>query len=118
LISIDKNRIDQVIDNLISNAIKFSPQNTEVTVKLYKDGKYACFSVDDQGVGISESDMPKLFGEFCTLDSKPTEGEKSTGLGLSIVKSIVFAHNGKLDVNSEKNKGTSIIVKLPMETNK
>ncbi|GAB1536841.1 hypothetical protein ADMFC3_24720 [Geovibrio sp. ADMFC3] len=117
IVSVDKNRIDQVLDNLLGNALKFSPQNTEVKVKLYKEGNDIAITVADQGVGISEDDIPKLFGEYCTVDSKPTDGEKSTGLGLFIVKSIVYAHNGSFSVKSKKGEGTEITVKLPAETN-
>ncbi|MCD8568176.1 MAG: hybrid sensor histidine kinase/response regulator [Geovibrio sp.] len=116
IVSVDKNRIDQVLDNLLGNAVKFSPQNTEVTVKLYKEGNSAALTVADQGVGISEEDIPKLFGEYCTVSSKPTDGEKSTGLGLFIIKSIVYAHHGSFSVKSKKGEGTEITVKLPAET--
>lgn len=115
-IPVDKNRMEQVIDNLLSNAIKFSPDNTTIKVVLRGEEKYAVFSIEDQGVGIKEEDFPTLFGEFVTTRNKTTGGEKSTGLGLFIVKSIINAHKGILDVESVSGKGTKMIVKLPMES--
>lgn len=116
LVCIDKNRINQVLDNLLGNAVKFSPQNTEVRVKLYKENGFFVISVADQGIGIAEEEIPKLFGEYCTASGKGTAGEKSTGLGLYIVRSIVYAHKGTIELNSVQGKGTEVIFRLPAET--
>jgi len=111
----DRNRIAQVIDNLLVNAIKFSPEDTTITITCEILDKYIGFSVSDQGPGISKDDQLKLFGEFQRLSAQPTGGEKSTGLGLAIVKKVVDAHNGEINVESEIGKGTTFTVMLPME---
>ncbi len=111
----DHNRIAQVIDNLIGNAIKFSPPDSKITVSLESDGESVMIGVRDQGPGISEEDRKKLFGEFQRLSAQPTGGEKSTGLGLAIVKKIVDAHGGDIWVYSEPGKGSTFSFTIPME---
>ena len=111
----DAIRMGQVIDNLLSNSIKFSHQGSNIYVKLSSDDK-CIIIVKDEGPGISPEDQAKLFGEFQKLDAKPTGGEKSTGLGLSIVKKIVNAHNGNIRVESVLGQGASFIVELPLST--
>lgn len=112
--SFDKNRVGQVLDNLISNAVKFSSEGSNIYVTLNKEDSMAKVSVSDEGPGISQEDQGKLFGEFQRLDAQPTAGEKSTGLGLSIVKKIVESHNGIVGVNSEQGKGSEFFFKLPL----
>lgn len=114
-VSFDKNRIAQVIDNLIGNAVKFSPSGTTIRIACRKADNAVEFSVSDEGPGISEDDQAKLFGDFQRLSAQPTGGEKSTGLGLAIVKKVVDAHGGGIRVESELGKGTSFIVTLPAE---
>ena len=110
---IDVDRMRQVIDNLLSNAVKFSPSGTTVHLTCGQQGNGQVFSVADQGPGIPEEDFDKLFGAFQKLDNQPTAGEKSTGLGLSIVKKIIDAHEGDISVESEIGKGTTFTVKIP-----
>ncbi|WP_022851823.1 hybrid sensor histidine kinase/response regulator [Limisalsivibrio acetivorans] len=112
---LDVQRMGQVIDNLISNAIKFSPEKSSVMIKMHEEGGYIHVSISDQGVGISDEDMPKLFGAFQKLGSKPTGGEKSTGLGLSIVKKIVTAHGGDIKADSKEGEGTTMTFTLPVK---
>ncbi|AOY58711.1 MULTISPECIES: hybrid sensor histidine kinase/response regulator [Desulfococcus] len=112
--SFDPNRISQVIDNLISNAVKYSPKGSLVQVFLKrKDGKAWVF-VRDQGPGISSEDQKRLFGEFQRLGSPPTDGEASTGLGLAIAKKIVEAHNGRIGVQSRIGSGAIFSFALPI----
>jgi len=112
--SIDPARFGQVIDNLVSNAIKFSPAGTTVQVALRSgDGGFS-FSVQDQGPGISEDERKLLFRSFQKLSARPTGGEKSTGLGLAIVKKIVDAHGGSIDVESAPGRGTRFTVTAPL----
>lgn len=92
----DKMKLAQVIDNLISNAIKYSPANSTVEIKTQVEEKSLRLQVIDSGPGIAEEDKEKLFTPFCTLDNKSTGGEKQTGLGLCIAKSIVEAHDGEI----------------------
>jgi signal transduction histidine kinase len=111
----DPNRLAQVLDNLIGNAIKFSPHGSYVDVLLHsEDGMVKC-SVRDQGPGITPEDQAKLFREFQRLQAQPTGGEKSTGLGLSIVKKIVDAHGGQLAVDSRVGFGSTFSFLIPLE---
>lgn len=110
----DKGRIAQVLDNLLGNAIKFSEAGTAIDVSLKGNEDEASFRIKDQGPGIDALEAKKLFGEFERLSNKPTAGEKSTGLGMAIVKKIVDDHKGRIRVESEVGKGTAFIVSLPM----
>jgi len=112
--SIDGPRFNQVVDNLVSNAIKFSPPGSVVRVALQShDGSFN-FSVQDQGPGIPESERKLLYRSFQKLSARPTGGEKSTGLGLAIVKRIVDAHGGRIDVESGPTGGTRFAVTVPL----
>ena len=112
--SIDAARFSQVIDNLVSNAIKFSPSGTTMEVTLRPGKDSFVLSVQDQGPGIPEEERKLLFRSFQKLSARPTGGEKSTGLGLSIVKRIVDAHGGRIDVESGSNGGTRFTVTVPL----
>ncbi len=100
----------QVIDNLLTNASKFPQPNTAIFVTLETQNQTVRISVRDEEPGIPQEDLGKLFGTFQRLTAQPTGGEKSTGLGLSIVKKIVDAHQGKIKVDSEVAKGTTFTV--------
>ncbi|KPA10485.1 response regulator receiver sensor signal transduction histidine kinase [Candidatus Magnetomorum sp. HK-1] len=112
----DANRISQVFDNYMTNAIKYSPFDTEIQVILEQVENEVIVHIKDQGPGISKKDQEKLFGEFQRLSARPTGGEKSVGLGLAIVKKIVEAHNGRVFVQSELEKGTQFSFALPIST--
>jgi signal transduction histidine kinase/uncharacterized protein HemY len=106
----------EVLDNLISNAIKYSPSGTNTRVRVQKIGETytkARIEVQDEGPGLSDEDKAKLFGKFARLSARPTGGEHSTGLGLSIVKKMVEAMNGRVWCESELGKGATFIVELP-----
>jgi signal transduction histidine kinase len=103
----------QVLENLISNAVNYSPPGKEIFVRLKKVAQGARVEVQDQGPGLSAEDQRKLFGKFARLSAKPTGGEHSTGLGLSIVKKMVEAMNGKVWCESEPGKGATFIVEFP-----
>ncbi|MEO5334504.1 MAG: PAS domain S-box protein [Magnetococcus sp. YQC-5] len=113
LATFDAGRLGQVVDNLLSNAIKFSPAGSRVWVRLSEEVDHVGFSVADQGPGISEADMDRLFGQFQKLSNRSTAGEKSTGLGLAISHKIVAAHGGSLQVESVQGNGSRFIVTLP-----
>jgi PAS domain S-box-containing protein len=113
-IFVDINALSRILENLISNAIKFSRQHTEVLFTItYADGEI-CFDVVDQGQGIQPEDIPKLFRKFERLQTRPTNGESSTGLGLSIVKELVLSLNGRITVDSKPNKGSRFTVNVPL----
>lgn len=113
-ISIDGKKMEQVINNLISNAVKYSLPDTTIFVKLSKQDKAVLTEVIDEGLGIPDDEMNKLFKPFQTTSVKTTGGEKSTGLGLAIVRRIVEAHNGTIDVKSEVGKGSDFYFTLPL----
>jgi signal transduction histidine kinase len=113
-LSLDSSRIIQVIDNLISNAIKYSPPESQVDVSIENKNGYAWVSVQDKGPGITAEDQKKLFQEFQNLSTKPTGGESSTGLGLAIVKKMVEAHDGQLKVDSSLGKGSTFSFGIPL----
>src|SRR6266511_438305 len=110
----DKERIQQVLNNLLSNAIKFSPPHTVVTLEAYPMGAGIELAVMDQGQGIRPEELHKLFGAFQRLSTKPTAGERSTGLGLSICKKIVELHGGTIGVESEVGHGSRFYFILPI----
>ncbi len=112
-IEIDPQKIDEVLDNLISNAIKFTPKGGAVRVKSYKDGDRVVLEVSDNGLGLTEDDIKHTFHRGARLSAKPTAGESSTGLGLWIVKKLVEAHNGRVWVKSALGKGSTFAFSLP-----
>ncbi len=109
----DNNLLNRILDNLLSNAIKFSPLNGTVKFKVKEDIHWMTFSVEDQGVGISESEKDKLFEKFQKLSARPTAGESSTGLGLSIVKTLVQSLRGEIQVDSIVGEGSVFSITLP-----
>lgn len=113
-ITFDKSRIGQVIDNLISNAIKFSPSGTTILVSVTVKSDVIETRVKDEGQGIPDKEIDKLFGEFQRTSVTPTGGEKSTGLGLAIVKKIIEAHNGLINVTSKVGEGSEFYFTLPL----
>lgn len=104
--------LQRILDNLISNAIKFSGAGTTVHIKVLNTEHYIYISVQDEGPGISAEDQKKLFKKFQKLSPQPTAGESSTGLGLYIVKSLVEKLRGTIRVKSEPGKGTEFIIRL------
>lgn len=113
-LTLDPQRIEQVLNNLIGNAFKFSHPNTAVTVRVRRVGAQVEFSVLDQGQGIRADEIDKVFGEFQRVSTKPTADEHSTGLGLSICKRIVGLHNGTIGVQSEVGVGSRFYFTLPL----
>lgn len=109
----DKNFFTHIFDNLISNAIKFSYQESSVQIDVEEQETSIRISVQDEGQGLSEEDKKKLFQKFQKLSAQPTFGEISTGLGLSIVKKYTDALEGKIAVESEKDKGAKFVVEIP-----
>jgi len=112
-IRIDVNRIGQVLNNLLSNAIKFSHPGTSITIQARKRDDQVEVSVIDQGQGIPEAELSRIFTDFSRTSVKPTGGEKSTGLGLAISRRIVEAHGGTIRVESKVGRGSEFTFKLP-----
>jgi signal transduction histidine kinase len=110
----DAGYVSEVLENLMSNAIKYSPLGKQVMVKISSQSSFVRMEFIDQGQGISQKDMKHLFGKYRKLTARPTAGEDSTGLGLSIVKKYVLALHGRVWCESEEGKGSNFIVELPM----
>lgn len=115
LFPFDKNKIEQVLNNLITNAIKYSYPNTEILIKAMGLKEEMMISVIDQGQGIPEEEMVNLFLAFERTSVKPTGGEQSTGLGLAIAKKIIEGHHGHIGVESEPGKGSTFYFTIPMK---
>jgi signal transduction histidine kinase len=109
----DSQAFARVVDNLISNAVKYSPLGKNVYIRLKPSNEAVRVEVQDEGEGIAPDDMKKLFVKFSRLSARPTGGEHSTGLGLSIVKKMIEAMNGRVWCESELGKGATFIVELP-----
>jgi signal transduction histidine kinase len=112
---VDRKLLTQVMQNLISNAIKFSPYHRKVSLQMRNSTGAVQLIVQDQGPGLTAADKAKLFGKFEKLSAIPTGNECSNGLGLSIVKKYVELMNGRVWVESEPGKGASFIVELPLQ---
>ncbi|GJD50631.1 Adaptive-response sensory-kinase SasA [Methylobacterium crusticola] len=110
----DGERLREAMDNLISNAIKYSPAGAEIVVTVAQDAQDTVYAVRDFGPGLSPEDTGRLFGRFQRLSAKPTGGEGSTGLGLSIVKRIAELHGGRATADSHApNPGSTFAIRLP-----
>jgi len=112
----DPKNIEEILNNLISNAINYSPEGGNVTVTAQGLGEYMEIKVEDTGVGISPEELPKIFDKFYRVKHPKTRKVTGTGLGLAIVKGIVDAHQGTIDVESVVGKGTIFKILLPMVT--
>lgn len=110
----DEARIRDAMDNLVTNAIKYAPMQSQITVHIKRNEETVQFSVRDEGPGLTEDDKRRLFSRFQRLSARPTGGEHSTGLGLSIVKQIVELHQGRVFVESEAGKGSTFTIELPL----
>ena len=111
----DEDRLTEIADNLVNNAIKYSPKEKNIFVTIREENDLAILQVQDEGQGFTEEDKKQLFQRFVKLSAEPTGGESSTGLGLSIVKSLVDAHHGTIKLMSDgKNKGATFIIELPV----
>ncbi|MBB3868480.1 cell wall metabolism sensor histidine kinase WalK [Geobacillus sp. NFOSA3] len=114
-IEIDKDKITQVLDNIISNAIKYSPQGGKITFRVRELADEIIVSVSDEGVGIPKADLAKVFERFYRVDKARSRKLGGTGLGLAIAKEVVIAHGGTIWAESKEHKGTTIFFTLPLE---
>jgi two-component system phosphate regulon sensor histidine kinase PhoR len=114
VVEADVVRISQVIDNVISNAIKFTPEGGRVDVTVAQDEGRVTLTVADTGMGMTPGDADRLFERFFRTDSAQAQQIQGTGLGLPIVKAIVEAHAGTITVTSQPSVGTSFVISLPL----
>lgn len=110
----DYQKIQQILYNLVNNAIKFSPEHGQVDIEGKKEGNVFSIKVHDNGIGIDKKYHGKIFAKFVQLDSAYTKKESSTGLGLTITKELVELHGGKISLMSEVNNGSTFIVSIPL----
>jgi signal transduction histidine kinase len=110
----DETRLRQVLDNLISNAIKYSPEGGQVEVGGTVDDRTVTVYVRDQGVGLSEQDQERIFDRFYRVDGALSRKTQGTGLGLYLSKSIVEAHGGQMSVDSQPGHGSTFYFSLPL----
>jgi signal transduction histidine kinase len=103
-----------VVTNLVGNALKFTPAEGFITVRIAAEGNYATVKITDTGPGIPEELQSQLFQKFTRLGQKATKVNEGFGLGLAIVKSIVDAHNGQVWVKSQEGQGSTFTVSIPM----
>ncbi|HFI0463971.1 TPA: cell wall metabolism sensor histidine kinase WalK [Streptococcus suis] len=114
-LEIDQDRMTQVIDNIMSNAIKYSPDGGTITVKIMDNPDSVVLSISDQGLGIPQKDLPHLFKRFYRVDKARSRDQGGTGLGLAISKEVVELHGGKIWAESHENLGSTFFVQLPYE---
>lgn len=116
---VDKNSLNIIVENLVSNAIKYSPEGKSIWVNVWQDMKNVYVKVRDEGLGFAEEEKEKLFKRFQKLSARPTGNEVSTGLGLSITKKLVELHNGRIWAESKgRNQGSAFVVELPLLRNR
>ena len=113
LVKGDRNNLEGVFTNLVNNAIKYTPEGGEITIRVTGEGENVKVEVSDTGIGISKGDLPRIFDRFYRVKSERTRQIVGTGLGLSIVKHIVEAHLGKISVESDEGAGSTFTVVLP-----
>ncbi len=113
---LDPARFDQVLDNLIDNAIKFSPLDSDIDIDFQCDGSSLRISVRDQGPGFTSADLAQAFQPFQSLSAQPTADEGSSGLGLNIAQEIINRHGGTLSIDSAPGEGAELIIELPAAT--
>jgi two-component system, sensor histidine kinase and response regulator len=109
----DRGEIEIVVTNLVTNAVKYNRENGSVRLAIEKESGWIAIACEDTGIGIAESDMPKLFGEFSRIKNEQTKSIPGSGLGLSIVKKIVDLYGGSIRVTSKPGAGTTFVVQLP-----
>jgi two-component system phosphate regulon sensor histidine kinase PhoR len=109
---VDPEKMKQAIGNLLSNAIKYSTDSKKIFLRLFKKTEYICIEVEDRGIGIPEDKLSRIFEQFYRIEQK--ESISGTGLGLTVVKEIIEAHNGSISVTSEIGKGSRFMVIIPI----
>ena len=114
-IEIDTDKMTQVIDNILNNAIKYSPDGGKITVNMKTTDDQMILSISDQGLGIPKEDLPKIFDRFYRVDKARSRAQGGTGLGLAIAKEIVKQHNGFIWAKSEYGKGSTFTIVLPYD---
>jgi signal transduction histidine kinase len=113
-VSGDSQHLLRVMDNLLGNALKFTPAGGQISVSLWRDGAHAVLEVADTGIGIPHDQLGRVFERFYQVDGSMTRRYGGTGLGLALVKEIVEAHGGQVGVSSVLGQGSTFTVRLPI----
>lgn len=114
-VEIDTDKMMQVIDNIMNNAIKYSPDGGVITVRMVQNQDHVILSISDQGLGIPRKDLDKIFDRFYRVDKARSRAQGGTGLGLAIAKEIVEAHHGRIWADSSEGRGSTFYISLPYE---
>ena len=114
-VCIDERRMEQVMLNLLHNAYQHSLENTTITIRVLTETNSFTISVQDEGEGIPEEDIPHIFDRFYRVDKSRTRATGGKGIGLAVAKEIVELHNGSILVTSKLDVGTNFIIELPFE---
>ena len=114
-VEIDTDKMTQVVDNILNNAIKYSPDGGEITVSMKTTDSQLIVSISDQGLGIPKKDLPLIFDRFYRVDKARSRAQGGTGLGLSIAKEIIKQHKGFIWAKSEYGKGSTFTIVLPYD---
>lgn len=114
-VEIDTDKFMQVVDNIMNNAIKYSPDGGVITCRLLETHRHVILSISDQGLGIPRKDLGKIFDRFYRVDKARSRKQGGTGLGLAISKEVIEAHNGRVWVDSQEGKGSTFYISLPYE---
>ncbi|MGE6721243.1 ATP-binding protein [Peribacillus frigoritolerans] len=111
-VMIDPMRFEQVVFNLLDNAIKYSEPNTKTSISVKRENGTIVLKIEDEGYGIPQDDLPYIFDRFYRVDKSRFRGTGGSGLGLSIVKELIEAHDGTIEIKSEQGKGTAFFISL------
>ena len=117
ILKIDEEAFSEALVNLVDNAVKYSDQLKVITVRTGKENDYVFIEVEDKGIGIPQKDQKKIYEKFFRVSSGNVHNVKGSGLGLSIVKHIMDAHNGRIELTSELNRGSKFRLVFPFEKN-
>ncbi|MGA8941133.1 MAG: phosphate regulon sensor histidine kinase PhoR, partial [Thermoactinomyces sp.] len=113
-VEVDKDRLRQILLNLLSNAMNYTPQGGQIKVRATKSSSHFCLEISDTGIGIPEQDLPRIFERFYRVDKARARDSGGTGLGLAIVKHLVEEHHGHIDVKSKVGEGTTFTLTFPL----
>ena len=111
---VDPAKIQQMVYNLLENAIKYTPSGGKIRIRLTRSGTNGVLEITDSGVGIPQTDLSRIYDRFYRVDKARSRSTGGTGLGLSIVKQVILLHDGEITVRSEEGKGTTFRVSLPL----